>query len=368
MTAETALHTGMPPLNAAGPPLSFYEFWRPKYFYAPVFLYWVWLSFKHWSPGLSTIANPLLPMGGLTYDSKKATLDQVREPGRALIAPYVSWVRGNGDAAADADAALKTAEAAGLRLPFVVKPDIGCRGAGVRVARSREGLVAYFEGFPKGRGLMMQKLIDHEAEAGVFYVREPHESKGRIFSLTLKYFPYVFGDGRSTLRELIEHDPRAGRIAHVYLPRHAKRLDEVLPAGEPFRLAFAGSHSRGTIFRDGTPYITEAMTDAFDRLAKCVPEFHFGRFDVRFTDIGDLQRGAGFTVVEINGAGGEATHIWDSQTPIAKAYGTLMEQYSLLWRIGAANRRRGFKPESIWTIWKAYADEGRLVAQYPVND
>jgi hypothetical protein len=94
-----------------------------------------------------------------------------------------------------------------------------------------------------------------KGEAGVFYVRLPGEKSGFIFSLTLKYFPYVTGDGKTTLGKLIENDWRAGLIKDVYLKRHEKRLDDVIPKIQNFRLAFTGSHSRGTIFRNGNSFI-----------------------------------------------------------------------------------------------------------------
>jgi hypothetical protein len=53
------------------------------------------------------------------------------------------------------------------------------------------------------------------------------------------------------------------------------------------------------------------MTEAFEEIARDLPEFYFGRFDVRFPDIESLRRGEDVTVVEINGAGSEGTHIWD---------------------------------------------------------
>ncbi|MBI1239759.1 MAG: D-alanine--D-alanine ligase [Alphaproteobacteria bacterium] len=363
------MHAGMPPFDPSGPPLSFYEFWRPKYFYVPVFLHWVWLSVKHGGPTLPTIANPLFPMGGLVGESKRAILDQVGAEGRPFVARYISHAKGlGGDPKKEAEDVIARAAEVGIAMPFVAKPDIGCRGVGVRKITTLEALAAYVAAYPPDHTIIVQELIDLEPEAGVFYIREPGEARGRLFSLTLKYFPYVVGDGRSSLQELIARDPRAGRIAHVYLPRHRERLERVLAPGEPFRLAFAGSHSRGTIFRDGAPYVTEAMTEAFDRIAKTIPEFYFGRFDVRFTDIAALQKGEGFRIVEINGAGGEATHIWDRKTSIWTAYRTLMEQYAILWRIGAANRRRGFRPVTLWQLWRAYRSEQEITPDYPLND
>jgi len=255
--------------------------------------------------------------------------------------------------------------AAGISMPVVAKPDIGCRGVGVQPIRSTQDLSNYLADFPQGAGLVLQEMIEHEAEAGVFYVRLPGEDKGRIFSLTLKYFPHVIGDGVSTLKELIQADVRAGLLQHIYLPRHKDNLHLVLPQGEPFRLAFAGSHSRGTIFRDGAAFITPDMEQAFDEVARSIPEFYIGRFDLRFESMDKLQRGEGFRLMEINGAGGEATHIWDRKTRLREAYATLFEQNRLLFEIGYRNRKRGFKPPSIWRLYEAYRRETSLNPHYP---
>jgi hypothetical protein len=214
---------------------------------------------------------------------------------------------------------------------------------------------------------MLQSLIDEEGEAGVFYIREPGEKKGRITSLTLKYFPRVNGNGKKTLRELILDDPRAGKLAHLYFERHRERLDDVIKDGESIRLAFAGSHSRGTIFRNGNDQITDAMTDAFDQIAQSIDEFYIGRFDVRFGDFETFRNGSGFRIIEINGAGGEQTHIWDARTTIGGAYKALVQQFGALYRIGAANRRRGFKPTSLRTLIKVWLGEKKLTRHYPMT-
>lgn len=359
-------HKGMPPLDQDGPAVSFFEFWPQRTFYAPMLLYWLWLSAKHGGRfTLPTVANPLFPMGGWIGESKAAVFDLSGPHARSYIAPWLVFERTQD---ATVTEALHKVEAARLAFPFVAKPDMGCRGVGVRRIRNEAELAAYIAGFPVGRSIVFQELVDHEAEAGVFYVRKPNQARGRIVSVTLKYFPYVYGNGRSTLRELIENDRRAGPLSHIYLPRHKDRLDMVLKPGEPFRIAFAGSHSRGTIFRNGNAYVTEAMTDAFDAIAKDVKEFYFGRFDVRFASIADLQAGRNFRIVEINGAGAEATHIWDRNTTLRQAYGALMEQYAAMWEIGAANARRGYKPARLCDLVHAYRDEVNLWPQYPLTE
>lgn len=358
-------HQGMPPLDMTGPQISFFEFWPQRYFYAPMFLYWVWLTVRYGGFTLPTISNPLFPMGGWVGESKATVFECAGPYARRFIAPWASLERSTDLTVAKA---LGLAREAGLALPFVAKPDMGCRGAGVRRVRSETDLAAYIQAFPVGERIVLQALVDHEAEAGVFYIRKPSEKCGRVISLTLKYFPYVYGDGVSTLGELIARDPRAGQLQHIYRPRHSERLDWVVPKGEPFRIAFAGSHSRGTIFRDGNHLITEAMTDAFDRIGKDIKEFYFGRFDVRFPTIEDLQAGRNFTIVEVNGAGAEATHIWDRKTTLSAAYAALMQQYKALWETGAENAKRGFKPARLGDFIRAYRHETQLWAQYPLTE
>lgn len=359
-------HRGMPPFDASGPAVSFFEFWPQRYFYAPMFLYWLWLTVKHGGRfTLPTVANPLFPMGGWIGESKAAVFDLSGNYARGFIAPWTVFDRTECATVANA---LAQAAKAGLTFPFVAKPDMGCRGVGVRCVRSEDELARYLAAFPTGQRIVFQKLVDHEAEAGIFYIRRPNEARGRIVSITLKYFPYVYGDGRSTLRELIERDRRAGPLRHIYLPRHKDRLEMILPPGEAFRIAFAGSHSRGTIFRNGNGYVTEAMTDAFDKIAKDVREFYFGRFDVRVPSIADLQAGRNFSIVEINGAGAEATHIWDRQTTLREAYAALMAQYAAMWEIGAANVRRGFRPARLFDFIRAYRNEVRLWPKYPLTE
>jgi hypothetical protein len=357
-------HAGMPPISE-GPPLSRFEFWPPRLFYLPVWAWVILLSIRHGGLRLPLLANPLFPAGGLFGESKSAILDLIGGESRQFVAPYVVHTRSGASASTDALLGSQRMREAGLDFPVVAKPDLGCRGAGVRPIRSQADLVHYLDRFPTGERLLLQSLIDWEGEAGIFYIRQPGAERGEIFSLTLKYFPHVYGDGRSTLRQLILADPRAGRLSHLYLPRHTEQLDRVLADGEPFRLAFAGSHSRGAIFRDGAHLVTEAMRARFDAIAAAIPEFWFGRFDLRFADIEDLRAGTGFRIVECNGAGAEATHIWDARMRLRDAYLALFRQFGLLWSIGAANRRRGFRPERWTAFLRRCYHERSLTPRYP---
>jgi ATP-grasp domain len=370
-SASPRPHQGMPPLDEDGPPLSFFEFWPMWAFYPPVMLYAAWLMLRYRGALLPTAANPSFPGGGFFGESKADILALAMKHVPEWVAPFVRVERP--EAAwpgldVETDAALALLADAGLGLPVVAKPDLGCRGAGVKLVRSRADLQAYLQAFPRGATLVLQQLVPFEGEAGIFYCRRPGERQGRIISVTLKYFPHVTGDGQRTLRELILADPRAGQLSHLYLKRHTARLDEVIAAGQSVRLAFAGSHSRGAIFRNGTHLVTPAMEACFDDIAQRLPEFHFGRFDVRFEDFADLQSGHGFTIVEVNGAGAESTHIWDRRTGLLQAWRDLMRQYRWLFEIGHANRARGFRPMRLTDFLRDYRREKHLTPLYPATD
>jgi hypothetical protein len=132
-------------------------------------------------------------------------------------------------------------------------------------------------------------------------------------------------------------------------------------------LVFAGNHCRGAIFRDGSAHATEALAARFDRIADCIPGFHFGRFDVRFADFDAFRKGRGFTIVEFNGAGAETTHIWDSRITLREAWSSLARQYALLFAIGAANRRLGHRPEGLRALLARWRRERRATKRYPLT-
>jgi hypothetical protein len=345
-------------------PLSFFEFWPGWLFYTPVVIHWLMLEIRYGDFSLPTAANPRITTGGLCGESKLSILSQVGPDSQPLLAPACG-VQAHPDGTAAAEAAMA---ATGLRYPVVAKPDIGCNGTGVRLIHTRSDLDRYLRAFPPGETVVLQHYVQDPNEAGIFYVRHPDEPRGRITSLTIKKPPVVVGDGRSTLRALILADERARLVPHLYLPRLADRLDTIPNHGETVQLVFVGNHCKGALFQDGQTLVTPALTEAIDRLARSMPDFFFGRIDVRFTSTASLRRGIGFRVIEINGTGSEATHIWDPSTTLWEAWRTQFHHYGAAFRIGAANRRRGFSSSGVRAMVRDWMNQRRLMALYPLND
>jgi hypothetical protein len=364
--SSTAAAAGLAP--PAPPPIaSRFEFWPSWLFHAPIVAQWIALGLRYGDLSLPSAANPTITTGGLCGESKVAILDQVGAEARAWLAPYASFVP-TGCVADDLAAAEAARLRAGLDWPLVAKPDIGCNGTGVRLVAGPAALAAYLAAYPAGARLMLQHFVPYEGEAGIFYIRHPDEDRGRITSLTLKDSPVVIGDGSSTLEALIRAEPRAGLVPHLYLPRLGARRHSVPAAGERVRLVFVGNHCKGATFRNGAEHITPALTATIDSFLKAIPQFHFGRIDVRFDSIGALRRGQGFRVIEVNGVGSEATHIWDPRTRLREAYAVQFAHYRAAFEIGRRNRARGIRPCGLDELYRAWRVQHRLLAAYPVHD
>lgn len=346
---------------------SYYEFWHPVIFYVPVALYYGWLAIRYRSLTLPTAVNPSIYSGGMIRESKCDILDMVPDGAKQWVAPHVGFDVPKG--VVDTGTLLEGAKAvlveAGISLPIVAKPDEGQRGVGVRPIYAWAELTAYLDAYPKGSRICLQELCLYSEEVGLLYYRMPSEEKGRITSVTSKEFLAVTGDGESTLRGLIEAHARARLMTDVFFARHAGELDRVLEAGERFQLVFAGNHKQGCVFRDGGDMLTEAISEQIDSIAKSIPDFYFGRFDVRFEDLESFQRGESFTIIEINGAGAEATHIWDPEGTLSDAYGTLFEQFRVLFEIGAENRKAGHRPLGAIPFLNDVLQYHRVARHYP---
>ncbi len=338
-----------------------FEFWPGWLFYAPVVAQWIYLGLRYGDMSLPTAANPLIDTGGLCGESKSEILTMAGPAARDWIAPWFTFRAG-------VDDPVPLAEASGFGWPVVLKPDIGCNGTGVKLIRSATALAAAVPEYPRGVVLLIQKYVPEPGEAGLFYIRYPHEAEGRVTSLTLKFAPSVTGDGRSTLEALVLADPRASKVPQLYLPRLGARRAEVPAAGEVVPLVFTGNHCKGSVFVNGADAITPALARQVDAIARDIPGFHFGRIDVRYGSEAALRLGQGFTIIEVNGAGSEATHIWDARCTLREAYATQFAHYRAAWEIGRANRAAGHKTSGLRTMYRKWRLQLRLLASYPTND
>ena len=338
-----------------------FEFWPAPVAYAPLAAHIALLAIRHRGLATITAANPGIPDGGFVGESKYGIL---RRLPRERVVPGL--LLPPGPATARLDRLQRAMRERGWTYPLILKPDVGERGNGVRLVRDRDAARDYL--WRHGRAVLAQVYHPGPFEAGIFYYRIPGEGRGRIFSITDKRFPEVVGDGRSTLEELIWRHPRYRLQAATFLKRHAARRAQTPAAGERVRLAHAGNHIQGTMFLDGARLFSPALQRAIDDVARRFAGFYFGRFDVRYADEEELRAGRDFTILELNGITSESTNIYDPAMPVTEAYRILFRQWSLLFRIGDLNRRRGARPTPLADLLRSTAAHLRRPAVFPISD
>jgi hypothetical protein len=328
----------------------------------PMVAQWVWLSLRYRSFALPACANPAITAGGLVGEGKSEYFSIMGAHARSLTADF-AIVRNTGSQTwRDAEEAIVKA---GLDYPLIMKPDIGWCGFGVRLVRDRFDLEDYLAKYPRGETIILQRFIAYEGEAGLYYIRHPDEASGRLVGLLLRSFPRVVGDGQRTVAELIAAHPRACRLGEdgysepccdpLYIPRPQ----------EIVRVSITGSTRVGGLYNDATALITPKLEAAIDTIAKDMRELHIARFDIRYDSLGALRSGNAFKIIEVNGAGSEAVHAWDPKYSLSEAYKIVFTKQRRVFAIGAAMRRRGHKPLSLYQLAKLHLRQSSLIRRYP---
>jgi hypothetical protein len=105
-------------------------------------------------------------------------------------------------------------------------------------------------------------------------------------------------------------------------------------------LAPYGNHSRGARFLDHSHRITPRLEAALDNLCRRIPGFHFGRLDIRFQSWPLLETGEAFSIIELNGAGSEPTHIYDPGHSLFFAWKEIKRHLDILYKVSRTNQVR----------------------------
>lgn len=301
-----------------------WEYWPFHVVYAPLYLYWIWLSVKARSFFFFATANPLIHNGGFLLERKKMIYDMMPQN---VYPRTILCKRGT-----------PLPEAATLSFPLIAKPDIGLRGLQVKLLQSMDELITYAA--KSKADFLLQEYIDHAHEAGIFYYRIPGEKKGHISGIVGKEFLAVMGDGHSSIKALLLREDRFVLQLPALSAAYGQALYRILPAGECLTLVPYGNHSRGAKFIDLSHKINEELVETIDALCRQIPEFYYGRLDIKYSSWEELCAGRKFSVIELNGAGSEPTHIYDPGHSIFFAWKEILRHWRLLYKISKLNARR----------------------------
>jgi hypothetical protein len=311
-----------------------WEYWPFHIVYGPIYLYWFWLCAKARSFFFFNTANPTIINGGFLMESKKAIYDLI--PSK-YYPQTLFFGAGTGN-----EKLIAAINVAGIKFPLIGKPDIGMQGKAVKKLYTIDDLFEY--AWQSKVDFLVQEFVPFENEVGIFYYRYPDQSNGNISGIVAKEFLTITGDGISTMEALLRKEKRYVLQLDVLRKTYGEQLKTVLKHGEKFLLVPYGNHVRGAKFIDASYLIDEELTHTIDNICQQVNGFYFGRLDIRYQSWEELKQGKNFSIIELNGAGSEPTHMYDPKHSIFFAWKEIIRHWIILSRISRINHRMLKKP------------------------
>jgi hypothetical protein len=308
-----------------------WEYWSFNTVYLPIYIVWIWLCIRARSFFFFSASNPTIKNGGFLNESKKEIAPLI--PGH--LHPKTIFF----SLPCNAEIVLLQLQQSGLSFPLIGKPDIGGRGRGVKALKDEEDVRAYVKN--AFLDFHIQEFVAFKNEVGIFYYRYPQEGNGKISGIVRKEFLKVTGDGNQSIYELLQKNKRAILQSAALKKAYGKGLLQILPVGEEKVLVPYGNHARGAKFIDDSSLIDDGLTKMIDEICRQIPGFYFGRLDIRFNNWEELKQHKNFSVIEVNGAGSEPTHIYDPRHSIFFAWKEIIRHWVLLWRISSMNHKKG---------------------------
>ncbi|MET7256046.1 NRDE family protein [Dyadobacter fermentans] len=308
-----------------------WEYWPLECVYLPMVPAWLWLSMKARSVCFFEAANPSMRYAGFAGEHKSriySLMPKNTYPETLLCEAGISRKK-----------VLELLHSAPFKFPLIAKPDVGERGVQVQLLKNDSNLEDYRR---RSRvDFLLQPYIDYPNEVGIFYHRMPGELSGHISGIVGKELLSVTGDGIADILTLIMQDDRAILQLPALHTSLGEQLKSVPAAGEKVRLVPYGNHSRGSKFTDLSHRTTPLLTQVIDQICAGIPGFHFGRLDIRFKSWEDLEAGQHFSIIELNGAASEPTHIYDPKHTLFFAWKEIYRHWKILLEISMANVRHG---------------------------
>jgi hypothetical protein len=138
---------------------------------------------------------------------------------------------------------------------------------------------------------------------------------------------------------------------------YGDQLEFVLPAGGKKLLVPYGNHARGAKFLEDTHLADEQLTEVVNNICSSIDEFYFGRLDIKYDNWEDFKNGRNFSVIEVNGAGAEPTHMYDPRHSIFFAWKEIARHWFILNRVSIMNHKRGVKYLTVKQGLKMFRDD-----------
>ncbi len=307
-----------------------WEYWPFHMLYGPIYPIWVYFGLRAGSPFFINTANPNITNGGFLMESKKEIYDQLPKNSYPKTMLFESNTA--------LDKIKEGINEIGLNFPLIAKPDIGMRGMGVKKLYTEQELHNYST--QSSVAYLIQEFVPYHLEVGIFYIRIPGEKKGFISGIVGKEFLTVRGNGNATIRTLLTNDPRHILQIPFLEKDDPQLLNTILAQDQKKLLVPYGNHARGAKFLDYSDQINPELELFIDQLCQQIPDFHFGRIDMRYDNWNSLCKGEQYSIIELNGAGSEPTHIYDPKHSVFFAWREIIKHWYLLFKISKQNHQK----------------------------
>ncbi|TAE70820.1 MAG: D-alanine--D-alanine ligase [Bacteroidetes bacterium] len=328
-----------------------WEYWSFEAIYTPLVFIWIYYAIRAKSFFFFNASNPSIKNGGFLMESKKEIYDIIPEqyyPKTLLFSPNTNL-----------SSIFDNIEQKKITFPLIAKPDIGMKGLAVEKINDKISLQNYLSKIQVD--FLIQELITFPNEIGIFYYRLPNKKKGHISGIVHKEFLTLVGNGINTMIELLQENSRFYLQLNSLKKIYGAQLNIILKKNETFNLVPYGNHSRGAKFTDVTHWNNEKLTQKIDEICQQVPHFYYGRLDIKYNNFEELQEGKNFSIIEINGAGSEPTHIYDPKHSIFWAWREIIKHWDVLFKISQHNYKKGFSYLNFSEGIKMLRDNKKLV-------
>lgn len=321
--------------------LTHWESWHFHIKYIPILPVWLWYCLRSRSLWFFTASNPTLTFGGMDGEGKEEMYKQL-PPGTYPKSIYIS-------PGTEFKSVEKQVKDLDLNYPFAVKPDVGMSGYLFRKIKSPEELLIYHTNMPVK--YLMQAFIDLPVEVSVFYYRMPDKKSGTVSGIAVKKIAEIIGDGKSSVKVLIEAHSHLRSNVGKMLSRHAEVLNIILPEGKKFPLSDATNRSQGGKIVGINFEPTVSFTKLFDDLSMYSGQLFYGRYDIKCTSVEELMLGKNFTILEYNGSGSGIQHVYGNGTDLFRAWKVILHHWKMLYKISKFNNDSGIR---YWPFLKGW--------------
>lgn len=168
----------------------------------------------------------------------------------------------------------------------------------------------------------------------------------------------VYGDGNSTVEQLVESHPRARFYRSKLKKRHQKNRDTIIPDQEQYILVQFGAHHMGSTFVDISDQCTAKLEHTIAQMASQIEGFHYGRFDLKADSTQGIEEGK-FSVIELNLTLAEPLQMYDPSWWYPRRIYELLRHRHYVYRISIYNHEKNNGYMSMATLWKLYRNYAR---------